>query len=390
MVPPSMTGKDAGFVTLFTRHVGHPLLAFHCTVHQEALCAKSGLRELEVILKFVTKTVNFITARALNKRKFEQLLKEVQSVYSGLLMYNNVRWLSRGRVLERFVECLDEIRMFMDDNKQKCSELTDIEWLSRLMFFTDFSLHLNEVNAKLQGFGRTVDEAFQNLKAFETKLKIYKRDLDREEFHYFLKLKFFYAGLEIHEPIDKDAQMRLFSDTIDATLKQFSLRFEQFRNFEDSAKCIKYPDTIDFDNLDLSMFSWMELQDFEMELVELQSSAIWKHKFVDLRMRLEIIERERLNGLLEPHVSAENEIVKVWNELPGTYNSLIKVAMSILSIFSSTYSCESLFSTMNFIKSNTRNCLTDDLSAACVSLKNTKYIPDIKLLSSTKQQQKSH
>lgn len=184
--------------------------------------------------------------------------------------------------------------------------------------------------------------------------------------------------------------MRLFSDTIDATLKQFSLRFEQFRNFEDSAKCIKYPDTIDFDNLDLSMFSWMELQDFEMELVELQSSAIWKHKFVDLRMRLEIIERERLNGLLEPHVSAENEIVKVWNELPGTYNSLIKVAMSILSIFSSTYSCESLFSTMNFIKSNTRNCLTDDLSAACVSLKNTKYIPDIKLLSSTKQQQKSH
>lgn len=142
-------------------------------------------------MKFVTKTVNFITARALNKRKFEQLLKEVQSVYSGLLMYNNVRWLSRGRVLERFVECLDEIRMFMDDNKQKCSELTDIEWLSRLMFFTDFSLHLNEVNAKLQGFGRTVDEAFQNLKAFETKLKIYKRDLDREEFHYFLKLKFF-------------------------------------------------------------------------------------------------------------------------------------------------------------------------------------------------------
>ena len=208
---PSMIGKDTGFVALFTRHVGHPLLTFHCIVHQEALCAKSGLKELEVIMKCVTKTVNFITARALNNRKFAQLLNEVQSVYSGLLMYNNVCWLSRGRVLERFVECLDEIRMFMDDNKQKCSELTDVDWLSRLMFFTDFSLHLNELNTKMQGCGKTVDEAFEIVKAFEKKLKIYKRDLEKEEFHYFKKLEKFYADLEIHETVVKDSQMRLLS-----------------------------------------------------------------------------------------------------------------------------------------------------------------------------------
>ncbi|KAI8788966.1 SCAN domain-containing protein 3 [Biomphalaria glabrata] len=88
---PGMTGKDAGFVTLFTGHVGHPLITFHCIVHQQALCSKNGLKELENIMKCVTKTVNFITARALNKRKIEQLLNEVQSSYSGLLMYNNVR-----------------------------------------------------------------------------------------------------------------------------------------------------------------------------------------------------------------------------------------------------------------------------------------------------------
>ncbi|KAI8796283.1 SCAN domain-containing protein 3 [Biomphalaria glabrata] len=97
--------------------VGHPLITFHCIAHQQDLCSKNGLKELEDIMKCVTKTVNFITARALNKRKFEQLLNEVQSSYSGLLMYNNVRWLSRGHVLERFVEGLDEIRIFMDDNK---------------------------------------------------------------------------------------------------------------------------------------------------------------------------------------------------------------------------------------------------------------------------------
>jgi hypothetical protein len=386
---PSMTGKDAGFVNLFTKHVGHPLVAFHCIVHQEALCAKSILKELEDVMKIVTEIVNFITARALNKRKFELLLNEVQSVYSGLLMYNSVRWLSRGRVLERFVECLDEIRMFMDDNKQKYLELTDVDWLSRLMFFTDFTLHLNELNTKLQGFGKTVDEAFDIITAFEKKLTIFKHDLEKREFQYFQRIKKFYTEIEIHETVVKEAQILLFLQTIDTTLEQFSVRFVQFRKFEDTTKFIKYPDIVDFENLDLTMFDWMELQAFEMQLVELQSSSIWKQKFVDLRVRLEIIERDRCNGL-EPQLSAENVVLSVWNDLPETFNSLKKVAVAILSIFSSSYSCESLFSTMNFIKSDIRNSLTDDLSAACVALKNTKYSPDIKLLSSAIQQQKSH
>ena len=114
-------------------------------------------------MKIVTKIVNFIAARASNKRKFELLLNEVHSVYSGY----SVHWLSRGCVLECFVELLEEIRIFMDDNKQKYSELTDVNWLSRPMFFTDFTLHLNELNTKLQGFEKTVDKAFDIIIAFE-------------------------------------------------------------------------------------------------------------------------------------------------------------------------------------------------------------------------------
>ena len=138
-----MTGIDAGFINLFTKVVGHSLLGFHCIVHQEALCAKTGLKELEEVMKVVTKVVNFIAARVLNKIQFQLLLTEVESVYSGLLMYNSVRWLSRGHVLERFVECIEEVRLISaDSNKQQFAELTNLDWLSELMFFTD----LNEVN----------------------------------------------------------------------------------------------------------------------------------------------------------------------------------------------------------------------------------------------------
>lgn len=80
-----------------------------------------------------------ITARGLNKIKFENLLKEVNSVYRGLVMFNNVRWLSRGNVLQRFIECFDEIKMFLDEQNQIHEELSDLEWIARLMFFADFT-----------------------------------------------------------------------------------------------------------------------------------------------------------------------------------------------------------------------------------------------------------
>jgi len=385
---PSMTGKDAGFINLFTKEVGHSLLGFHCIVHQEALCAKTGLKELEEVMKVVTKVVNFITASALNKRQFQSLLKEVESVYSGLLMYNSVRWLSRGRVLERFVECVDEIRLFLDSNKQQFTELTNVDWLSRLMFFTDLSLHLNEVNVKLQGSGKTVDIMFDIIKAFEGKLKIFKRDVEKNEFKYFKYTKLHFSNLEIHEKVDFDRHRQFLVEILDATVNQFSSRFVQFRSFEETIKFLKYPDTIIFENLNLEIFNWMDLNDFEMQLVEFQSSSIWKQKFVELRIQLEEIERDRLREISK--LSAENEVLKVWNSMPNTFQDLKNVAWSILSIFSSSYSCESLFSTMNFMKSDIRNRLTDDMSVACISLKNTNYDPDIKQLASNVQQQKSH
>lgn len=79
--------------------------------------------QYENILKLVTKIVNFINARALNKRQFSLLLEEVNSIHKGLVMYNNVRWLSRDNLLERFVECLDEIRLFLSENQINYTEL---------------------------------------------------------------------------------------------------------------------------------------------------------------------------------------------------------------------------------------------------------------------------
>jgi hypothetical protein len=53
----------------------------------------------------------------------------------------------------------------------------DVEWPSKLMFFTDLCLHLNELNSKLQGFNKTVIVMFDLIKAFEAKLNIFDGDV---------------------------------------------------------------------------------------------------------------------------------------------------------------------------------------------------------------------
>ena len=60
------------------------MIGFHCITHEEALCAKADLKELQEVMQTVTKVVNCISARALHERQFEVLLNEVESEYKGL------------------------------------------------------------------------------------------------------------------------------------------------------------------------------------------------------------------------------------------------------------------------------------------------------------------
>ncbi|GFX65953.1 general transcription factor II-I repeat domain-containing protein 2A [Trichonephila clavipes] len=48
---PNMVGKKNGFISLFKTDVGHSILECHCIIHQQALCAKSGLTSLDNILR---------------------------------------------------------------------------------------------------------------------------------------------------------------------------------------------------------------------------------------------------------------------------------------------------------------------------------------------------
>ena len=118
---------------------------------------------------------------------------------------------------------------------------------------------------KLQGSEKTLDIMFDIIKAFKVKLKIFKRDVETKEFKYFKYTKLYFNDLEIHEKVNFKRHQQIFVQILDATINQFSSRFVQFRSFEDSIQYMKYPETVTFEKLHLEIFSWMDVNNFEMQ-----------------------------------------------------------------------------------------------------------------------------
>ncbi|KAK9528354.1 hypothetical protein VZT92_012523 [Zoarces viviparus] len=138
-------------------------------------------------------------------------------------------------------------------------------------------------------------------------------------------------------------------------------------------------------------------RDFEAELADLKASDMWVNKFKSLNEDLERIVRQKAE-LASKHMWTEMKklqpedqlIIKTWNALPVTYDTLKRVSIAVLTMFGSTYSCEQSFSHLKNIKSNLRSRLTDESLNACMKLNLTKYQPDYKAISKSMQHQKSH
>ena len=83
-------------------------------------------------------------------------------------------------------------------------------------------------------------------------------------------------------------------------------------------------------------------------MIDFQESAIWKTKFIDLNHRL-----QKYDAKAEIHGSeviaighhAENTILEGWNSLSNSFETMKRFAVALITMFGSTYSCQSCFHT---------------------------------------------
>ncbi|XP_076802838.1 general transcription factor II-I repeat domain-containing protein 2B-like isoform X2 [Clavelina lepadiformis] len=393
---PCMVGKHKGFVALLREHENRPILSYHCILHQEALCAQTCGKQFGEVMGVVISVVNFIIARALKHRQFKALLDEVGNSYPGLLLHSNVRWLSRGKVLNRFAACLREIRTFLEMNNVKHPELTNNDWLRKFYYLMDMTGHLNQLNMKMQGTGNTILSLQQAVFAFEKKLELFITDIETGRLLHFETLKAFKDAFIVSNPTQQFNIQQLVGFTTNL-LQSFKERFEEFRERTSLFKFITHPHDCAVDEVDLSYIPGVSVRDFELEVADLKASEIWVNKFKSLNDDLEKLARQQAE-LASNHKWTEMKklqpvdqlIVKVWNELPVTYHTLQRVCTAVMTMFGSTYACEQSFSHLKNIKTNLRSRLTDGSLNACMKLNLTKYQPDYKAISNTMQHQKTH
>ncbi|KFD65059.1 hypothetical protein M514_22776, partial [Trichuris suis] len=143
----SMVGRYRGFIP-YLKAVVPSVFTIHCIAHREHLVSKKlGLR-LNHSVSLVIQVVNFIKSHALQNRLFRQLCEENGEDFDTLLLHTEVRWLSKGNCLQRFVALWDTIVAFMPD-KEYGEKLIDAK--GDIFYLADIFQKLNLLNKALQG-----------------------------------------------------------------------------------------------------------------------------------------------------------------------------------------------------------------------------------------------
>ena len=98
---PPMIGRDRG-LTAQLKEDNPDMINYHCIIHQSVLCA-SMEDEFYEVMETIMKIVIFLwSTPALQHRLFRSFFAEIDARYDDLLLHNNVRWLSKGQVLQGF------------------------------------------------------------------------------------------------------------------------------------------------------------------------------------------------------------------------------------------------------------------------------------------------
>lgn len=279
--------------------------------------------DLNGVMATVAKVINFLIKRsALTHRQFRSLLEEMDSAYTDLPLHSAVRWLSCGKVLERFVSCIDAIKVFLAEKGQHYPQLEDEEWIVKLAFLADITGHLNELNLRLQGAGQTVLQMFETWAAFVAKLAVFSGDIASSTFRYFGHLRELSSQHNISTTVIAEYMWELEAE--------FTARFVDFKRYGPMFDFLIKPDNFDEHDLDTDLFGWMDVQDMEMQLIELKSSSLWVTRFAEVRKQLE-------STPVKQHGAC---ILACWTSSPDKFSCLKNTALALLSVFGSKYLCE--------------------------------------------------
>ncbi|KAJ8014471.1 hypothetical protein DPEC_G00040580 [Dallia pectoralis] len=221
------------------------------------------------------------------------------------------------------------------------------------------------LNLRLQGKNHTVADMYEAIEAFRSKLQLLERDIQGRKLHF----------PRLREHCEKNKTQE------DPAMKDFVCRLaENFKErFENSPKLLG------------------EILLFVRQPFSVASDGQWTAEakklvpsIYEAALQMEILEMGTSDLLKAQHKDAL--VSDFWiNVVPqARFKNTRDIAMLLLTMFPSTYICESAFSSMNAIKSQDRNRLTDSHLGQCLRIATTEYRPDIRKIASSRRSHFSH
>ena len=212
--------------------------------------------KLNNVVDVVTKTVNFIGARALNHRQFVARLEEQDNEHVDIKYHTAIRWHSLGKVLKRFWDQKAEIEKFCKIKGKNIPELSDVDWIADLALAVDATAQMDELNTKLQAKNLFVYKMHSLVKVVMRKLQFLSNQLKNKILTHTQTLK---------QVKPSATYLCRYSSMLGDLHSEFSRRFTDFRNIEDEIHLISSPFACNVDN---------EPIDVQLELMDLQSDLV--------------------------------------------------------------------------------------------------------------------
>ncbi|KAG2455696.1 GT2D2 protein, partial [Polypterus senegalus] len=283
--------------------------------------------------------------------------------FGDLLLHSDVRWLSKGRVLERFWNLREDVAAFLRSlNTKKAAEfltfIQDSDKVALLAFLVDIMGHLNTLNLSLQGADKT--ELQEKCCAFETKPSIFIDDVEGGKMLHFPNLKSCMTA-------DQQASFQLISTFLHHLKVEFDERFKDFRKLKTAFLLVADPFIFQPDgewtSVAASIFPNSNLSLLQMEAADLQVSHVLKAKLNEVSVTI------------------------FWSKFvpDSQYPAAKKLAISVLTMFASTYFCECAFSTMNAIKTKHRSVIADQNLRNAMRIALTGYSPNYAAIMKSKE-----
>ncbi|GFT99452.1 SCAN domain-containing protein 3 [Trichonephila clavipes] len=185
---PNMMGKKNGCLKLM-KDANPEMILMHCVIHRRNLVAKNISPVLKEVLHTVIKCVNDIKASAKCERLIKLFCEEQNEDHVGLLLHSEVRWLSKGNCLKRFMELFDTLSDFFND-KPEMKHLLTIDGKAFVSYLADIFEKLNVLNKQLQGTNKTFVDAKAKIFGFITNIEVCQKHINNknfEQFHWFQK-----------------------------------------------------------------------------------------------------------------------------------------------------------------------------------------------------------